>query len=103
MIDRKFTFDLMRTVLKRRMSTWQSVALEVAHIGIRVNSIHRGLIDTNMTRNVQPEMLQIPMGRSAKPDEVAKMMLFLASDEASYSTGAEFVIAGGSTMGVPRH
>lgn len=81
----------------------KSVALEVAHLGIRVNSIHPGLIETDMTKNIPASALQIPMGRSAKPDEVAKLMLFLASDESSYSTGAEFVIDGGLTMGVPHH
>ncbi len=81
----------------------KSVALDVAHLGIRVNSIHPGLIETDMTKNVTAEALQIPMGRSAKPAEVAKLMLFLASDESSYSTGAEFVIDGGLTMGVPHH
>ena len=81
----------------------KSVALDVAHLGIRVNSIHPGLIETDMTKNVAAETLQIPMGRSAKPAEVAKLMLFLASDESSYSPGAEFVIDGGLTMGVPHH
>lgn len=81
----------------------KSVALEVAHLGIRVNSIHPGLIETDMTKNIPASALQIPMGRSAKPDEVAKLMLFLASDESSYSTGAEFVIDGGLTIGVPHH
>lgn len=79
----------------------KSVALEVAALGIRVNSIHPGLIETDMTRNIAASALQIPMGRSAKPAEVAMLMLFLASDESSYSTGAEFVIDGGLTMGVP--
>lgn len=79
----------------------KSVALDVAHLGIRVNSIHPGLIETDMTKNIPAEALQIPMGRSAKPAEVAKLMLFLASDESSYSTGAEFLIDGGLTMGVP--
>lgn len=81
----------------------KSVALDVAHLGIRVNSIHPGLIETDMTKNIPAEALQIPMGRSAKPAEVAKLMLFLASDESSYSTGAEFVIDGGLTVGVPHH
>lgn len=79
----------------------KSVALEVAALGIRVNSIHPGLIETDMTKNIPANALQIPMGRSAKPAEVAMLMLFLASDESSYSTGAEFVIDGGLTMGVP--
>jgi 3alpha(or 20beta)-hydroxysteroid dehydrogenase len=81
----------------------KSVALDVAHLGIRVNSIHPGLIETDMTKSISAAALQIPMGRSAKPAEVAKLMLFLASDESSYSTGAEFVIDGGLTMGVPHH
>lgn len=81
----------------------KSVALDVAHLGVRVNSIHPGLIDTHMTKGIPAESLQIPMGRSAQPAEVAKLMLFLASDESSYSTGAEFVIDGGLTIGVPHH
>ena len=81
----------------------KSVALDVARFGIRVNSIHPGLIETDMTKNIKASALQIPMGRSAQPAEVAKLMLFLASDESSYSTGAEFVIDGGLTAGVPHN
>lgn len=81
----------------------KSVALDVAHLGIRVNSIHPGLIETEMTKNILASALQIPMGRSAQPGEVAKLMLFLASDESSYSTGAEFVIDGGLTAGIPHN
>ena len=79
----------------------KSVALDVAKYGIRVNSIHPGLIETPMTKSIKAADLQIPMGRAAQLNEVPWMMLFLASDEASYSTGAEFVIDGGLTMGVP--
>lgn len=79
----------------------KSVAFDVAHLGIRVNSIHPDLIETDMTKNISADDFQIPMGRSAQPAEVAKLMLFLASDESSYSTCAEFVIDGGLTMGVP--
>lgn len=81
----------------------KSVALDVAHLGIRVNSIHPGLIDTEMTKDIKASALQIPMGRSAQPSEVAHLMLFLASDESSYSTGAEFVIDGGLTASVPHN
>jgi 3alpha(or 20beta)-hydroxysteroid dehydrogenase len=81
----------------------KSVALKAAHLGIRVNSIHPGLIETDMSKSISAAALQIPMGPSAKPAEVGKLMLFLASDESSYSTGAEFVIDGGLTMGVRHH
>lgn len=81
----------------------KSVALEVARLGIRVNSIHPGLIETDMTKTIKAGALQIPMGRSAQPSEVAQLMLFLASDESSYSTGAEFIIDGGLTAGVPHN
>lgn len=45
-----------------------------------------------MTAGIPASALQIPMGRSAQPEEVAKLMLFLASDDSSYSPGSEFVI-----------
>ena len=79
----------------------KSVALDVAPHGIRVNSIHPGFIDTDMTKGLESSWVQIPMGRSAQPSEVSNLVLFLASDESSYCTGAEFVIDGGLTIGIP--
>jgi 3alpha(or 20beta)-hydroxysteroid dehydrogenase len=81
----------------------KAAALELAPEGIRVNSIHPGLIETPMIMNEEMEPLidtiaaGIPMRRTAKPEEVSKLVLFLASGEASYSTGSEFVIDGGLT------
>lgn len=79
----------------------KSTALELAQYGIRVNSIHPGLIRTPMTEGVPEDFLQIPLGRGADPSEVSALVTYLASDESSYSTGAEFVIDGGLTVGVP--
>ncbi|ANP71885.1 SDR family oxidoreductase [Cryobacterium arcticum] len=79
----------------------KSVALDVAAMGIRVNSIHPGFIVTPMTQNLYHHMLQIPLGRSAQPSEVSQLVLYLASDDSSYSTGSEFVVDGGLTAGIP--
>ena len=79
----------------------KSVALELGPVGVRVNSIHPGLITTPMTVGINSDRLQIPLGRAADPLEVSRLVLFLASDESSYSTGSEFVIDGGLTAGVP--
>lgn len=79
----------------------KSAALELAAQGIRVNSVHPGLISTPMTEGIPADFLQIPLQRAADPDEVSALVAYLASDESSYSTGAEFVIDGGLTVGVP--
>lgn len=79
----------------------KAAALELAPHGIRVNSVHPGLIRTPMTESIPEDFLQIPMGRAADSTEVAACVLYLASDESSYSTGAEFVIDGGLTVGLP--
>jgi 3alpha(or 20beta)-hydroxysteroid dehydrogenase len=79
----------------------KTVAREVAAFNVRVNSIHPGIIDTPMLEEFDKwgitnlVMEQVPMARKAEPDEVAKLALFLASDESGYSTGSEFVIDGG--------
>ncbi|MCM3670726.1 glucose 1-dehydrogenase [Mesobacillus maritimus] len=81
----------------------KAAALGLAHYGIRVNSIHPGVIETPMivqeeTKDAVKEFAKyIPNGRVAKPEEVSNLVLYLASDESSYSTGSEFVVDGGMT------
>jgi 3alpha(or 20beta)-hydroxysteroid dehydrogenase len=76
----------------------KSAALEFAAHGVRVNSVHPGIIDTDMLRefggNLEAITESIPMGRTASADEVANVVLFLASEEASYCSGHEFVVDG---------
>lgn len=81
----------------------KAAALEAAHYNVRVNSVHPGVIATPMVvqedtkAQVEAIVKHIPVGRVAEPEEVSKMVLFLASDDSSYSTGSEFVIDGGMT------
>ncbi len=77
----------------------KSVAIEMAPHGIRCNSIHPGIIDTPMAAGLGVDRYDYPLGRMARPDEVSNLVLYLASDESSYSTGCEFVVDGGLTMG----
>jgi 3alpha(or 20beta)-hydroxysteroid dehydrogenase len=76
-------------------------ALELAPIGIRVNSIHPGLIETPMLDTYKQLGIDeaasraIPLGRRAEPEEVSELALYLASDESRYSTGSEFIVDGG--------
>jgi 3alpha(or 20beta)-hydroxysteroid dehydrogenase len=79
----------------------KSVALDVAADGIRVNSVPPGFIATQMTADLDAASFPIPLGRGGQPHEVSQLVLFLASEESSYCTGAEFVIDGGLTIGVP--
>lgn len=79
-------------------------AIDFAAKGIRVNSVHPGLIHTAQSdylvsnEAILQEVLKgIPIGRVGQPEEVAKVVLFLASDDASYVTGAEIVVDGGYT------
>jgi 3alpha(or 20beta)-hydroxysteroid dehydrogenase len=82
-------------------------AMELAHRGVRVNSIHPGGIRTPMTLRAGAEAEAalkkfyrgVPLGRIGQPEEVARVTLFLASDEASYVCGAEIVVDGGMIIG----
>ena len=78
----------------------KSAALEYVKAGIRVNSIHPGQIDTPILSGLTPEQNEqikaaTPMGRLGRPEEIAYGSLYLCSDEAAYTTGAELVIDGG--------
>lgn len=73
----------------------KSAAIELGPHGIRVNSIHPGLIETPMTEGIDPGVMQVALGRPAQPSEVSKLVVFLASEDSSYSTGSEFIVDGG--------
>ncbi|HJQ44352.1 MAG TPA: glucose 1-dehydrogenase [Jatrophihabitantaceae bacterium] len=80
-------------------------ALELGPKGIRVNSVHPGMIDTKMVQDaigghevdVTPVTKKLALRRVGRAEEIAELVVFLASDRSSYSTGAEFVADGGST------
>ncbi len=101
----------------------KTAAIELGPLGVRVNSIHPGGIATPMlgvdgrdvmreppspgttdpdpaTAGVDELVSRVPLRRAGRPIEVARMALFLASDEASYCTGMEFVVDGGSVAGL---
>ncbi|MCW2750902.1 MAG: 3-alpha-hydroxysteroid dehydrogenase [Aeromicrobium sp.] len=79
----------------------KSVAMELAPHGIRVNSLHPGRISTPATDAMPDGMIPIPLGRPGRPEEVGAFVVFLASDESSFATGAEFVIDGGTVQQIP--
>lgn len=81
----------------------KAAALECAPFGIRVNSVHPGVIATPMIMQgdtkaaVEAFAKSIPLRRVAQPEEVSRLVLYLASDDSSYSTGSEFIVDGGLT------
>ncbi|KDA07015.1 short-chain dehydrogenase [Microbacterium sp. CH12i] len=79
----------------------KTTALGWAKEGVRVNSVHPGFIDTPILGETDRNMLiaGTPMGRLGKPEEMAALITFVASDDASFATGSEFVADGGVTAG----
>ena len=82
----------------------KSTAIQYAKEGIRCNSIHPGPVDTDMIQEtitdsakLEERMQRLPMGRVGTADEIAYGVLYLASEEASFVTGSELVIDGGTT------
>jgi 3alpha(or 20beta)-hydroxysteroid dehydrogenase len=81
----------------------KAAALDLAPRGIRVNSVHPGPIDTEMLKVRTPEQNRarvelVPMKRMGTAEEVAKLVLFLLSDDSAYITGAEVAIDGGAAL-----
>ena len=82
----------------------KALALEVAKRGVTVNTISPGYIGTKMVTAIPQEILeskilpQIPVGRLGKPEEVAGLIIYLASEEAAFVTGANIAINGGQHM-----
>lgn len=79
----------------------KSAAIELGPENIRVNSIHPGFIRTPMTKHFPDDMVTAPLRRPGRSEEVATFVVFLVSDESSFSTGAEFVMDGGLVTDVP--
>ena len=83
----------------------KALAREVAPIGITVNAIAPGIIETDTALNVFPETAlkayttyQVPLGRLGRPEDVVGLTVFLASDESGYITGQVYAVDGGYTM-----
>ena len=92
----------------------KGAALELAEFGVRVNTVHPGYVETPMMDAIHssvmpdaPENFQkalsasVPMKRYAKPEEIARLMLVLASEDSSYSTGSCFLADGGILAALP--
>jgi 3alpha(or 20beta)-hydroxysteroid dehydrogenase len=79
----------------------KSAAIELGKFNIRINSLHPGFIRTPMTKHFPDDMVTSPLGRPGKSEEVSTFVVFLASDESSFSTGAEYVVDGGLITDVP--
>ena len=82
----------------------RSLAKEIGSRGITVNTVAPGFIDTDMTKLLQEDqknalLAQIPMKRLGEPDEIAKVVSFLVSEQASYVTGETLHVNGGMYMG----
>jgi len=109
----------MNNIISYVASKWavrgmtKTAAMELGPRGIRVNSIHPGFIHTHLSVEDESHLAAThaildahteklaPLGRTGEPEEIARLALFLASDESSYSTGSEFVADGGLIAGYP--
>ncbi|GAA2903285.1 3-alpha-hydroxysteroid dehydrogenase [Actinoplanes cyaneus] len=78
-------------------------ALDLGQYGIRVNSVHPGFVRTPMTEELGDNTANVALHRTAADTELTPLVLFLASDDSAFSTGAEFIADGGESAGLPVH
>jgi NAD(P)-dependent dehydrogenase (short-subunit alcohol dehydrogenase family) len=90
------------------VAVMQTAALELSRVGIRVNAIAPGIINTRLSAFVINHPVQskvfldrIPIGRFAEPEEMAKPILWMCSDDASYLSGHLMIVDGAMTAGLP--
>ncbi|TFD87979.1 SDR family oxidoreductase [Cryobacterium lactosi] len=81
----------------------KAVALDLGKYNVRVNSVHPGAIATPMTAGLDLPQNHVALHRIGQATEVANLVLFLASDESSFSTGAEFLTDGGELSGLSHY
>ncbi|KQX08174.1 MULTISPECIES: glucose 1-dehydrogenase [unclassified Leifsonia] len=81
----------------------KNAALDLGRYNIRVNSVHPGAIRTPMTEGLDTSQSHVALHRVGEPIELSNLVLFLASDESSFSTGSEFVADGGETAGLAHY
>jgi len=81
----------------------KSTALDLGKYNIRVNSVHPGVIRTPMTEALDTPQNHVALHRVGEAIELSNLILFLASDESSFSTGSEFVADGGETAGLSHY
>ncbi|HZF64679.1 MAG TPA: SDR family NAD(P)-dependent oxidoreductase [Chitinophagaceae bacterium] len=105
-IDGEFGYAHYNSSKGGVMMLTKTMALELAHLGIRVNAVCPGYIQTPMSMEIDsPEFTQnfvdryIPMNRPGKVEDVAPLFLFLASDDSGFITGQSFIADGGQLAG----
>lgn len=81
----------------------KSAALDLGRYRIRVNTVHPGLIRTPMVAGMDFPQDHVALHRMGDMSEVSKLVVFLASDDSSFSTGSEFIADGGESMGLARN
>lgn len=80
----------------------KSVAAELGLAGVRANSIHPGYVRTPMSAGLEDDAAKSGvLGRIGEPEEVASLVVYLASDESGFSTGSEFIVDGGQLASTP--
>ncbi|AFR28775.1 SDR family oxidoreductase [Arthrobacter sp. Rue61a] len=78
----------------------KSAAIDLGPYNVRVNTVHPGLISTPLLQGMKFPQDHVALHRMGEMSEIAKLVVFLASDESSFSTGAEFVADGGESAGL---